>query len=134
MNKITLIKPPTARTAREMRSEMLLANRFLGVHQAWWGVFLTPLALYLLDLVTAGDWRWWWLLPTFLLTWAGVELCFLPRRLVIYRLAKTESRAEVVRLAWQHGVALRDVRRRHSHFDAKCHPDPDQSWPPSSSK
>lgn len=130
MNKMTRVTPPTARTVREMRTEMLLANRFLGVHQVWWGVFLTPLALYLLDVVTAGDWRWWWPLPAFLLAWAGVELCFLPRRLVIYRLARIESQAEVVRLAWQHGVALRDVKRRHSHFDAKCRTAPGQSRPP----
>lgn len=129
MNKMTMITPPTARTARELRREMLLANRFLGVHQAWWGVFLTPLVLYLLDLVTAGDWRWWWPLPAFLLGWAGVELCFLPRRLVIYRLAMIERQAEVVRLAWQHGVALRDVVKRRSHFGARSRPGQGQSRP-----
>lgn len=129
MNKMTMITPPVARTARELRREMLLANRFLGLHQVWWGLFLTPLVLYLGDLLAGGSWRWWWPLLAFLLAWAGVELCFLPRRLVIYRLAVIESQAEVVRLAWQHGVALRDVMGRHRHSGARSRLDQGQSRP-----
>ncbi len=88
---------------------MLRANRFLGIHQVWWGGLLTPLAFYLLALLGTGEWQWWWYLAAFLLAWTCIELCFFPRRLVIRQLAVEESRAEAVRLAWTHDLALRDV-------------------------
>jgi hypothetical protein len=88
---------------------MLRANRFLGIHQAWWGSGLAPVLLYLFRSVSGSSGQWWWPLLAFLVAWMAVELCFLPRRLVIRHLAREESRAEAVRLAWLHGVALRDV-------------------------
>lgn len=109
MNKITMSLPPIARSPREVRREMLRANRFLGIHQVWWGGLLTPLTFSLPALLGAGEWQWWWYLAAFLLAWACVELCFFPRRLVIRQLALQESRAEAVRLAWAHDLALRDV-------------------------
>lgn len=88
---------------------MLKANRFLGIHQAWWGIGLAPILLHLFRSAGVGNGQWWWPLLAFLLAWIAVELCFLPRRVVIHHLAREESRAEAVRLAWLHGVALRDV-------------------------
>lgn len=88
---------------------MLRANRFLGIHQMWWGGLLTPLFFYFLALLGTSEWQWWWYLAAFLLAWACVEICFFPRRLVIRQLAHEESRAEAVRLAWTHNLALRDV-------------------------
>ncbi|WP_104201892.1 hypothetical protein [Billgrantia saliphila] len=114
MNKMNTVSLPVARSSKELRKEMLHANRFLGKHQAWWGLVLTPVVLCLFESLTVGGWRWWWPFTAFVLAWGGVELCFLPRRLAIQRLAAMESRAEVVRLAWIHGVALRDVMgKRH---------------------
>ncbi|MBB3188811.1 hypothetical protein [Halomonas cerina] len=81
----------------------------MGLHQAWWGLILAPV-LILLAYLVVGAWQWWWGLPAFLVGWGGAELCFLPRRVVIHRLAVEESRAAVVREAWKHGVALRDVK------------------------
>lgn len=112
MNKMNTVRLPVARTSKELRREMLRTNRFLGRHQAWWGLMLSPVALYLFALLNDDGWSWWWPMPAFLLAWGSVELCFLPRRLAIHRLAAMESRAEVVRLAWLHGVALRDVMAR----------------------
>jgi len=109
MNQMNTIRPPVARTPRELRRDMLRANRFLGIHQAWWGGGLAPIVLYLFHSFGGGSGQWWWPLLAFLLAWTAVELCFLPRRLVIRQLACEESRAEVVRLALRHGVALRDV-------------------------
>lgn len=88
---------------------MLRANRFLGIHQLWWGCLLTPLGFYLLTMFGAGEGQWWWYPAAFLLAWTCVELCFFPRRRVIRQLALEESRAEAVRLAWTHDLALRDV-------------------------
>ncbi|NIC04391.1 hypothetical protein [Billgrantia bachuensis] len=114
MNKMNTVHLPVARTSKELRREMLRANRFLGRHQAWWGLVLTPVVLFVFALLTVGGWNWWWPFAAFIVAWGTVELCFLPRRLAIQRLAAIESRAEVVRLAWLHGVALRDViRERH---------------------
>lgn len=114
MNKMNQVDIPAARTEKDIRREMLDTNRFMGKHQAWWGLVLTPVALFLFELMDAGAWSWWLPLVAYLMAWGSVELCFLPRRLAIIRLAAMESRAEVVRLAWLHGVALRDVMaRRH---------------------
>jgi hypothetical protein len=118
MNKMNTVRLPVARSSKELRREMLIANRFLGKHQAWWGLVLTPVVLYAFELLSANNWSWWWPFSAFMLAWGGVELCFLPRRLAIQRLAAMESRAEVARLAWIHGVALRDVireRQRTGH-------------------
>ncbi|MGQ4880221.1 hypothetical protein ACOJCM_16775 [Billgrantia sp. LNSP4103-1] len=118
MNKMNTVGLPVARSSKELRREMLRINRFLGRHQAWWGMVLTPVVLLAFTLLSVKGWEWWWPFTAFMLAWAGVELCFLPRRLAIKRLAAMESRAEVVRLAWLHGVALRDVvreRRRPAH-------------------
>lgn len=115
MNKMNNTIPQVARSPRDIRHTMLRANRFMGLHQAWWGLALTPPALYLGDMLAIGDWRWWWPLAAFLVAWAGVELCFLPRRLVIHKLADKESHAEAVRLAWMQGLSIREVMapRRH---------------------
>ncbi|SFU33390.1 hypothetical protein SAMN04487955_101359 [Halomonas korlensis] len=88
---------------------MLRANRFLGIHQVWWGGLLAPLFFYLIVQLGGGEWQWWWGMAAFLLAWTCVELCFFPRRLVIRQLALEESHAEAVRLAWAHDLALRDV-------------------------
>lgn len=109
MNDKAMIGPPVAKSPRVLRREMLRANRFLGLHQAWWGLILAPI-LVLLAYLIVGDWQWWWVLSGYLAGWAAVEFCFLPRRVVIHRLAIEESRAAVVREAWKHGVALRDVK------------------------
>ncbi|MFD2190043.1 hypothetical protein [Pistricoccus aurantiacus] len=100
---------PVARSPKRFKLQMLQANRFLGLHQAWLGLLLSP-GLFMLSKVFNEDWQWWWMLPAFLAAWGIVELLFLPRRLVIHRLAVEESRAEVIRLAWQHGVSLRDIK------------------------
>lgn len=104
-----------ARSPRDIRQMMLRANRFMGLHQAWWGLALTPLALYLGDMLTVEDWRWWWPLVAFLLAWAGVELCFLPRRVVIHKLAVKESHAEAVRLALMQDLSIREVMAQSRH-------------------
>ena len=100
---------PAARSPRLFKLQMLNANRFLGLHQAWLGLLLTP-GLFMLSNNFSETWHWWGVFPAFLLSWGIIEILFLPRRLVIRRLAEEESRAEVIRLAWQHGVSLRDIK------------------------
>ncbi|XKE47197.1 hypothetical protein LG302_08730 [Halomonas organivorans] len=106
---MTMTAPPVARSVRLVRRQMLRDNRFFGLHQLWYGLLLTPAASYFLALVF--DPTGWWLAGVgFLVAWALVELAFLPRRLVIHRLAAKESQDEVVREALRHGVSLQEVR------------------------
>ncbi|UYG06090.1 hypothetical protein [Halomonas sp. M4R1S46] len=100
---------PIARSPRLLRQQMLRDNRFLGLHQIWFAVLLTPGSLYLLRLFSPLEWEWL-VVPGFLIAWLLVELLFLPRRLAIRRLAVKQSYDEVVREALHHGVALQEVR------------------------
>lgn len=94
---------------------MLRANRFMGFHQLWWGGLLTPVVLYLFRFLETTGWQWWWPSAAFLVAWVCVELCFLPRRLVIHKLAVKESHAEAVRLAWMQDLSIREVMAPHHH-------------------
>ncbi|QEA40047.1 hypothetical protein FGL86_13815 [Pistricoccus aurantiacus] len=109
MSTMATMPLPVARSPKKLQSQMLHNNRFLGLHQAWLGAFLSPFVLGTVALFNE-DWQWWWILPTFLLCWGFIEVLFLRRRLAIRRLAVMESRAEVIRLAWKHGVSLREIR------------------------
>ena len=59
--------------------------------------------------LVAQPWQAWWAIPTFFVAWGAVELCFLPRRLAIHRLAQLESDAEIRRVAIRTGVAMKAV-------------------------
>ncbi|MCK2182978.1 hypothetical protein [Halomonas getboli] len=100
---------PVARSARLIRRQMLRHNRFLGLHQLWFGLLLMPVITYGLAL-TFDPTGWWLVVPGFLASMLLVELAFLPRRVVIHRLSAKESHEERVREALRHGVSLQEVQ------------------------
>ncbi|PMR68323.1 hypothetical protein [Halomonas heilongjiangensis] len=101
--------PLVASSPRRHRRELLTANRFLGLHQALHGLWVSALVLGILNLIDVSP-AWWWWLPAYPLSWAVVELLFLPRRQAIALIAEQASRGEVASVALKHGVMLRDVR------------------------
>lgn len=102
--------PLVASSPRRHRRELLTANRFLGLHQALHGLWVSALVLGILNLIDAVSPAWWWWLPAYPLSWAVVELLFLPRRQAIALIAEQASRGEVASVALKHGVMLRDVQ------------------------
>ncbi|WP_168014505.1 hypothetical protein [Halomonas salinarum] len=89
---------------------MISSNRFLGLHQIFLGILLSPAAVWGMEAMLRDTWQWWWALPAILVSWGVVELLYLPRRLAIHRLAEKESRDEVTYLALKHGVSLQEIR------------------------
>ncbi|APX93247.1 hypothetical protein BWR19_10060 [Halomonas sp. 1513] len=104
-----------ARSPRYYRRELLRQNRFLGLPNLAWALSITAavgLALFLSGGGSLDPDAWRWLVAALPLSWALVELLFLPRRLLIHRLARQESRDEVVRVALRHGLNLEQVEVR----------------------
>ena len=99
-----------ARSARWHRRQLIAANRFLRFPH-WLLAVVLALPVLLLWGLWAGFGQLSMLLPV--PVWAGswllIELCFLPRRLAINRVARQESRDEVTRAALRHGVSLDEV-------------------------
>lgn len=104
-------KKIVARSPRWHRQELLAANRFLRTP---YGLLAVVLALPVL--VLWGLWSGFdaipllWLPLVWAVSWLLIELCFLPRRLAIIRVARQESRDEVTREALRHGVSLDEVK------------------------
>ncbi|MBB3142028.1 hypothetical protein [Halomonas organivorans] len=106
---MTLTASPVARSARLIRRQLLSDHRFLGLHQLWFALLMTPVISY--GLALGFDPTGWWLAGCgFLVAWALAELVFLPRRVAIYRLASKESNDERCQAARRHGVALHEVQ------------------------
>ena len=101
--------PTVARSPRRLRRELLASNRFFGLHQMLLAAALSPLMMGGVAHVMEQPWQVWWAMPAFFAAWGAVELCFLPRRLAIHRLAQLESDAEIRRVAIRTGVAMKAV-------------------------
>jgi len=102
--------PVTARSERAIRRELLRYNRFLGLHQVLWAPMLTT-ATMLATTRLEHDWSPYPLAAAILLaSYALVELLFLPRRLAIRRVARTETRNQRVRLAMKHKLSISAVK------------------------
>jgi len=90
-----------------LRAELLRDSRFLGVHQAAWGITLGTLGFAGAFLVSSAPlWSW---LAFSVGAWLLVEFAFLPRRREAKRLAEYQRRQEVARIAIARGVPLNQV-------------------------
>ncbi|RTR00152.1 hypothetical protein [Halomonas nitroreducens] len=96
---------PLGESPRSLRRQLLNDNRFLGLHQVWFGLLLTPASLALLSQFTLLGWSRL-VVPGFLLAWLLMEVLFLPRRLAIHRVARCRGDAAIAREARRQGLYL----------------------------
>lgn len=96
---------PIGESPRSLRRQLLNDNRFLGLHQVWFGLLLTPASLAMLSQFTPLGWHRL-IVPGVLLAWLCVELLFLPRRLMIHRVARRQDDAAIIREARRHDLHL----------------------------